>query len=163
MRKLNKRPNISKADIRLVVYDFDGVLTDNKVLVFSDGKEAVFCNRADGWAINQIKKFGIPQVIFSTETNKIVMVRARKLGLPARIAIKDKKSELISFCKNKDIGLKNVLYIGNDTNDLEAMKLTGYPIAPADAHKDIKGIAKYILKTEGGRGVARELYDILFR
>ena len=71
----------------LVVFDFDGVLTDNRVLVFDNGQEAVFCNRSDGMAIGALRGAGIPVIIMSTETNSVVSARARKLQIEAVQAV----------------------------------------------------------------------------
>ena len=68
--------------INLIVYDFDGVMTDNKVFVDQKGREMVQVNRADGLGISEIKKLGIEQIIVSTENNPVVSVRAIKLGIP---------------------------------------------------------------------------------
>jgi len=159
-KALNKQFKVDIKDIQLIVYDFDGVFTDNKVLVFEDGKEAVFCNRADGLAIQKIKELGIPQIILSTEENQVVKARAKKLNIEVVHGITDKKIVLIDYCKKKNYDLKKVLYIGNDLNDLEVMKSVGYPIAPIDAVKEIKKIAKIITKARGGKGVIRELLSV---
>lgn len=155
----NKMGNIK--NVQLIVYDFDGVLTDNKVLFREDGYENVFVNRSDGLAIAMIKKMGIDQIILSTEANKVVKRRADKLGIPAIIGAKDKKEELLIYCDKNNISLKKVIYIGNDINDLEVMKIAGYPICPSDAFKKIKSISIIILSARGGEGVARELLEYL--
>ena len=152
----------NKIDIKnidLIIYDFDGVMTDNKVLVFQDGREAVFCNRSDGLAISRIKGIGIPQLIISTETNKVVEVRAKKLGIPVIYGIDSKEETVKKYCKEKNIDFKKVIYLGNDINDLEIMKSVGCPIASADASKEIKNIAKIITKAKGGEGIIRELLE----
>lgn len=152
----------NKIDIKnidLIIYDFDGVMTDNRVLVREDGKEAVFCNRSDGLAISEIKRMGTPQIIVSTETNKIVGARAKKLGIPVIYGIDNKEETVKKYCKEKNIDLKKVIYVGNDINDLEIMKSVGCPIASADASKEIKNIAKIITKAKGGEGIIRELLE----
>jgi len=151
----------SVARIDLIVYDFDGVMTDNRVLTLQDGTEAVFSNRADGLAVNMIKEMGIPQIILSTEENHVVEARARKIGIPAIHGVDDKLNVLRAYCAEHRIDMKNVLYVGNDVNDLEAMKAVGISAAPADAHPAVKNIAKIILNAPGGAGVVRELADIL--
>lgn len=158
---LNKQFKVDIKDIQLIVYDFDGVFTNNKVLVFEDGKEAVFCNRADGLAIQKIKGLGISQMILSTEANPLVKARAKKLNLPVIHNLKDKKRTLLEYCNKHNYNLKNILYVGNDINDLEAMKLAGHSVAPSDASFQIKKIAKIITRAKGGEGVIRELFDIL--
>lgn len=148
-------------NIDLIIYDFDGIMTDNKVLVFEGGKEAVFCNRADGLAICKIKELGIPQIIISTEENRVVEARAKKLNIEVIYGVRDKKSTLMDYCKKKNYDLKRVLYIGNDINDLDVMKSVGYPIAPSDAHESVKKISKIITNVKGGNGVIRELYEMI--
>lgn len=146
-------------DIDVIIYDFDGVLTNNKVFIFEDGKEAVLCDRSDGWAIGKIKEAGILQVILSTETNSVVSVRAKKLGIEVINGVSDKKSALRDFCDKKEFSLKRVMYVGNDINDLEVMKSVGYSFAPADANDKIKEIAGIIGQTNGGEGVIKEIFD----
>ena len=150
---------INLKGIQLIVYDFDGVMTDNKVLIFQDGKEAVFCNRSDGLAISKIKQMGIPQIIISTEVNEVVTARAKKLGIPVIQGADNKKELVKKYCKDKKIDLDKVIYVGNDINDLDIMKLVGYPVAPSDASREIRRVAKIITKAKGGEGVIRELLN----
>lgn len=156
-----KKVRIDINSIQLIAYDFDGVMTDNKVIISEDGKESVIVNRSDGLAISKIREMKIPQLILSSETNSIVKIRARKLNISVLSGAKDKKGALVSYCDRKNINLKKVIFIGNDIGDLEVMKMVGYPIAPKDAYKIIKEKATIITKTRGGEGVIRELYDIL--
>jgi YrbI family 3-deoxy-D-manno-octulosonate 8-phosphate phosphatase len=146
--------------IKLFVYDFDGVMTDNKVYVDQYGKEMVQVNRADGLAVEEIKKLGIEQIIISTEKNTIVSKRAIKLGIPCLQGIENKKDALVSYYRKNNITLDKVAYVGNDINDMEAMKIAGYSFCPADAHDSIKTISNYVLKTKGGQGVIREILDL---
>ena len=150
---------IKLENIDLIVYDFDGVMTDNKVLVIEDGKEAVFCSRADGLAVTKIKGMGIPQVILSTEKSMIVDRRAKKLQIKVIQGVEDKKSSLINYCKRRNYDLKKVIYIGNDTNDLEAMKIVGYPLAPQDANGKVKNVSKMIIHSKGGEGVIKDFFE----
>ncbi len=143
--------------VKYIFFDFDGVMTDNRVLVTEDGKEAVFCNRADGLGVEILRKAGYKMMIISTETNKVVKARAEKLRIPVINGVKDKKSTLIEFCKKNKIKLSEVCFVGNDINDLEAMKIVGLPVCPADAYSEVKKISKHITKACGGDGVAREL------
>ena len=155
--------NISRKKLDLIVYDFDGVLTDNKVLVFEDGREGAYCSRADGWAVQQIKGLGIHQIILSTERNGIVKARARKLGIDVIHGVDNKHDVLMRYCRAKNYALKKVLYMGNDVNDLEAMKLVGYPLAPQDAHCRILKIAKIVICKNGGYGVVKEFFDNILK
>lgn len=158
---LKKQSRINIKDIQLIVYDFDGVMTNNKVIVFEDGRESIVANRSDGLGVEILKKRGISQIILSTESNDVVRARAKKLNLSVIYACKDKKRTLIEYCKKKGYNLSKVVYVGNDINDLEAMEVVGYPIAPADAHIEIKKIAKIVTKARGGNGVIREVVDFI--
>ena len=148
-----------KKEIKLIVYDFDGVMTDNKVYIDQNGNEMVQVNRADGLAVSEIKKLGIEQIIISTEINSVVSARARKLDIPCLQGIGNKKDTLIDYCKKNTIDLKQVAYAGNDINDMDAMIISGISFCPADAHEMIKRNSNYILKTKGGDGVIRDLLD----
>jgi len=148
-------------DIDLIVYDFDGVMTDNRVIVFQDGTEAVIVDRADGLGVDRFRDLGIPQLILSTETNPVVKARAAKLRIEVITSCKDKKLSLENYCGQHDYDLNKIIYIGNDLNDLEIMKIVGFPVAPSDAHPKIKKVAELITKAKGGEGVIKEMADYL--
>ena len=152
---------MSQFKLDLIVYDFDGVMTDNKVYVDQNGNEMVQVNRADGLGVSEIKKLGIEQIIISTEKNSVVSARASKLSIPCLQGIENKKMALFDYCKENDIDLKNVAYVGNDINDKNVMENTGLTFCPADAHGSIKKISDHVLKTKGGHGVIRELLDFI--
>jgi len=149
--------------IGLLVFDFDGVLTDNRVLVMEDGTEAVFCSRADGLAFDALRQHGLRTLILSTETNRVVQARATKLRVEALQAIRDKAAALREYCAARNIALTDVAFVGNDLNDLPVMKIVGHPIAVADAHPAVLRVARHVLKTVGGHGVAREIVEELFQ
>ena len=148
-------------NIILIVYDFDGVMTNNKVYVDENGNEMVLVNRSDGLGVKEIKKLGIKQVIISTEKNPIVAQRAKKIDIPFLQGIDNKKEALINYCQGNNIDLEKVAYVGNDINDKEAMGIVGIAFCPADAHENIITISDYIFKTKGGNGVIRELLDLI--
>ena len=149
--------------ISLLVCDFDGVLTDNRVLLTEHGSESVFVNRADGLAISKLNESYFPVVIISSEKNSVVKKRAEKLHIESFQGIDDKEKTLRNYCYNCGIGLENVIFIGNDINDLKVMKSVGWPICPSDGHDSVKSISRIILKTKGGEGVVRELLDRLIK
>mgnify|MGYP003730348713 CR=1 FL=1 len=129
--------------IKLLGYDFDGVMTDNKVYVDQHGNEIVQVNRADGLGISEIRKLGIQQIILSTETNPVVAARAEKLDLFCIQGVDNKAQALTEYCNVRQISLSHVAYVGNDINDLDVMNLVGFPICPRDAQKEILNISKY--------------------
>lgn len=152
---------MSLNNIDLIVYDFDGVMTDNKAYVDQKGNETVQVNRGDGLGVSEIKKLGKEQIIISTETNPVVMKRAEKLGISCMQGIENKKAALIDYCEDNNFELLNVAYVGNDINDKEVMEIAGTTYCPSDAHKSIQNISDNILKTKGGDGVVREILDLI--
>ncbi len=146
-------------NISLIVYDFDGVMTNNTVIVSECGFESVIVNRSDGLAVEIIKSKGIPQLILSKEKNKVVATRAAKLGIPVLHGIDDKKTILQNYCKCHSIDLNKVVYIGNDLNDVPVMSVVGHPMTPQDAYIEAKTIATFIIPVTGGNGVIRELLN----
>jgi 3-deoxy-D-manno-octulosonate 8-phosphate phosphatase (KDO 8-P phosphatase) len=147
-------------NINLIAYDFDGVMTDNKVYVDQNGNEMVQVNRADGLGISEIKKLGIEQIIISTEKNPVVSARAKKLKIKCFQNIDDKREFLIDYCNNK-FDLNKVIFVGNDTNDEEVMGIVGVSLCPSDAVNRIKKKSDYIFTSKGGEGVARELLSLI--
>lgn len=148
--------------VKLIVYDCDGVLTDNRVLVDENGHEAVFFNRGDGTGISLIRKeLGIHQIIISTETNPTVVKRGEKLGIEVINGVTDKGIALKHYCQKYRIPLENIMFIGNDINDLPAMEISGFKGCPNDAEPEVRLICDWISKRNGGYGVVRELYRVL--
>lgn len=148
-------------DIMIIVSDFDGVMTDNRVLIDETGKESVFVSRADGQAIHILRSMGIDLVIISTETNRVVGKRAEKLKVECIQSVSNKAECLKRYCGEKNISLQNIAYVGNDINDYEAMQLAGVKIVPNDAYEEVKNIADYITSAKGGYGVVREVAGII--
>ena len=147
--------------VKLLIYDCDGVLTDNRVLVDETGKESVFFHRGDGYGIQMLKQMGIKQMIISTEQNSVVERRAEKLSIDIIHAVEDKRIEVIRCCRKCGISTEQAMFIGNDLNDFDAMKTTGFCGCPQDAEPEIKEISHWVSTKAGGHGVIRELYRIL--
>jgi N-acylneuraminate cytidylyltransferase len=159
---LNQSYNkISVGDINLIVYDFDGVMTDNRVITNKYGKEAVMVNRSDGLAVKILRDMNIPQLIISTEENQVVRLRAAKLKIAVLHGIKNKMISLVKYCRDNGYNMEKVIFIGNDLNDASVMKAVGVPVCPADAAEEIKKISRIILTVSGGKGVVRELLNYI--
>jgi YrbI family 3-deoxy-D-manno-octulosonate 8-phosphate phosphatase len=147
------------AAVRLLVLDFDGVMTDNRVLVMQDGQEAVWCHRGDGWGIARLKDLGMMVVVLSTETNPVVTARCRKLGIACVQGSDDKLAALQSLAQEVGVRAAEIAYVGNDVNDLACMRWVGFPIAVADAVDDILDVAGMTTLRAGGYGAVREVAD----
>lgn len=151
------------SDIRMVVFDFDGVFTDNRVLVMQDGSEGVFCCRADGFGIAALRSLDIKVMVISTETNPVVGVRCQKLQIPCIQSCNTKAETLEQEAAKREIDLKNVAYMGNDINDIECLHIVGLPACVADAYPQVRAIALYITEAKGGCGAVREFCDYLVK
>ena len=145
----------------LIVYDFDGVMTDNRAIVDQTGRESVIVNRSDGLGVKRIRDLGVPQLILSTEANPVVARRAEKLQLEVIQDCADKADALRAYCQRHGHDLQRCVFVGNDTNDLGAMRLVGYPLAPADAHGEVLRLARITLPVNGGAGVIKVLAECL--
>ena len=149
------------SDFDLFVFDFDGVLTNNKVYVNQDGKESVECSRSDGLAFDVLRKLNKSSYIISTEKNPVVEVRAKKLKVDLLQGIDNKLEALKEVTEKNQSDLSRVLYVGNDLNDYYAMKSSGFSVCPFDSHIKIQNLSDVVLNTSGGNGVVRELLDCL--
>jgi D-sedoheptulose 7-phosphate isomerase len=145
----------------LVVFDFDGVMTDNRVRVHQSGDEAVWCHRGDGLGIGHLKEAAFEVIVLSTETNPVVAARCRKLKIEAIQSCDDKLSALQQFARGRNLSAGQIAYVGNDLNDLACMQWVGWPIAVADAVPDVRAVAKWVTRLPGGGGAVREVADRL--
>jgi 3-deoxy-D-manno-octulosonate 8-phosphate phosphatase (KDO 8-P phosphatase) len=158
----NSIPDADLNRIELLVFDFDGVFTDNTVVVDSQGVESVTCWRGDGLGLSRMKSLNLKMVIVSTETNSVVGHRANKLGLPFLQSIRDKRSAITEYASKVEVALSNVLFLGNDINDIAGFQIVGYPVAVADANPEVFPFVRYQTQINGGRGAVREICDTIY-
>jgi len=144
-----------------LVLDFDGVFTDNKVIVFQDGREAVVCNRGDGWGLAQLKRLGVPIFVLSTEENPVVQARCDKLGLSCLHGSRDKLASLREWLSAKQMDIAQIVYVGNDVNDLDCLCAVGCGVAVGDSHPQVRAVAKIVLSALGGQGAIREIAELI--
>jgi N-acylneuraminate cytidylyltransferase len=149
--------------VDLVVFDFDGVMTDDRVYVNQDGMEMVAANRRDGMGINQLQKAGFRMIVLSSEKNPVVEARCKKLNLPVIQGIDEKSSVLKKYLFDHNINPEQVIYIGNDINDLPCFPEVGCAFAVADAHPVAIRQADIVLRHNGGQGAVREVCDLLLQ
>jgi N-acylneuraminate cytidylyltransferase len=159
--RIGPRPLPDQID--MVVLDFDGVLTDNRVWVDADGRELVAAHRGDGWGIARLKELGVEIVVLSRETDPVVAARCNKLGLPFVQGLTNKVETLQQMMAERGIDPKHTLYLGNDVNDLPCFPEVAYAVAVADAHPEVIVRADLVLERRGGHGAVRELCDLLIK
>lgn len=149
------------ADLKAVVFDFDGVFTDNRVFVDQNGSEAVDCSRADGLGISRLRDLGLQLLVLSSETNPVVEARCRKLGLTVIDSTRNKWPILSDWLKQRGIQPHQAAYLGNDHNDLDCLSEVGCAVAVSDAYPEVKSAAHLVLSARGGRGAVREMCELL--
>lgn len=151
------------AHVRLVVFDFDGVFTDNRVWTNERGEESVACWRGDAQGLRRLEEAGVDFFILSTETNAAVGARARKIRAECIQGVSDKLSVLRAEVERRGVALAETAYLGNDVNDAACLEAVGLAVVPADAWPEVVPLASLVLAREGGRGCVRELCDAIWR
>ena len=147
--------------VKAIVFDFDGVFTDDKVTVDETGKESAVCSRSDGYGILQIKKLPIQILVLTKEVNPIASWRCKKMGVECQQGIDNKREFLETWLERRGIKPDDCVYVGNDVNDIECMKYIGRSFCPHDAHFKVKEITGFTLYCNGGNGAVREVCDYI--
>lgn len=146
--------------IRLLVFDFDGVFTDNTVWTDQDGRESVRCWRSDGLGLQRLRLTPVQSMVISTEENPVVSARCGKLKIDCLQGQADKGSALAMVAKQRGLDLSEVAYLGNDTNDKDCLEKAGLPMVVADAYPSVVPLAKYQTRANGGFGAVREVCEL---
>jgi YrbI family 3-deoxy-D-manno-octulosonate 8-phosphate phosphatase len=151
-----------KSKIKLVAMDVDGVLTDGGMYYSESGEVMKKFNTRDGMGVSLLHEHGIIPAIITQEENEIVLKRAEKLKVEhVYIGAKDKCQVMRNLVEQLNVGYDEVVYIGDDLNDLEVMKMAGWSFAPADAAAAVREAASQVLSRRGGEGAVREAVDIV--
>jgi N-acylneuraminate cytidylyltransferase len=160
----------------LLALDFDGVMTDNRVLVLEDdafaaifnrvlvledGREGVWCNRGDGLGLERLREQGLDVLVISKERNPVVGARCAKLGVRYLQGIDGKWPVLRRHLAEQQLDPGRVVFVGNDVNDLECLRNVGCAVAVADAHPEVLAAAAIVLTARGGEGAVREICDLI--
>ena len=156
-----RRPMPKK--IELIICDFDGVITDNRVWTDEAGNESIAAFRSDSLHIKELNEMGIEVMILSSEPNPVVAARAKKMGVEGihGVGIHDKGRAMREVLERKNVSAENAVYIGNDLNDIPCFEIAGWSVAVADAYPEVIRAADHILTRTGGHGALRELCDLI--
>lgn len=144
-----------------LVLDFDGVLTDNRVLVLEDGREGVVCSRADGMGVGLLRERGVEILILSKEKNPVVSARAAKLGVECVQGEDRKLPAMMRWLEARGIPPEETIYVGNDVNDVECLRAAGCGVCVADGTEEAREAADLVAPIRGGEGVVRFLCDLI--
>lgn len=150
------------ASVEFILFDFDGVFTDNSVYVDQNGVESVRCWRSDGLGLSRLGATGVKLAIISTETNPVVAARAKKLNLPVTQGVEDKALAVEQICREYRVAPEATMFVGNDINDIPAFEKIGFPVAVADAYPEVDSHVIYKTSKKGGYGAVREICDLIF-
>ena len=138
-------PRHPRIDVDALVTDFDGVHTDDTVMVDQLGRESVRVSRSDGHGIARLRAAGVPVLILSAEENPVVGRRAEKLGVECAQGVAAKGEVLRDWAATRGIRLDRIAYLGNDRGDLPALELVGWPVAVPDAAPEALAAARHVL------------------
>lgn len=148
------------AQIKTVVLDVDGVLTNGEVLVTETGEQLRRFFVKDGYAMQLAVKSGLPLWIISGGTSESVYARLHGLGIrEIHIGVVDKQQKLQELLLQQGLSWADVLYMGDDIPDYEVMKRAGIAACPVDAAEEIKAISAYVSPHPGGRGAVRDVLE----
>ena len=147
-------------DIKMLVMDVDGTLTDGKIYMSANGELMKAFNIKDGYAIARLRDYGIEPVIITGRSSDIVKQRCTELKIKELHQGIDNKSYMLrDICEKLHVELGQVAYIGDDLNDLPCMKICGYSACPSDAVVQVKDSVTYVCQAKGGDGAVREFID----
>ena len=160
--KLNKRLSKKCKKIKLLVTDVDGVLTDGGMYYSNNGEYLKKFHTRDGMGIELLLKYRIKTIAITKEDSEIVKTRMKKINVEKLYSgITQKETELENICREFEVNPSQIAYIGDDVNDIELMKKVGFSASPNDGIAQVKRIADYVCKTNGGDGVLREVADLI--
>ena len=148
--------------VRLLAMDVDGVLTDAGMYYSESGDELKKFNTRDGMGIKMLQAAGIITAFITREKTAIVERRGQKLAVPeVHQGIEDKLTDLTRLARKHGLTLAQVAYIGDDVNDLDALRAVGFSAAPADAMPIVLETVHYVCAKKGGEGAVRERTDLI--
>jgi YrbI family 3-deoxy-D-manno-octulosonate 8-phosphate phosphatase len=148
--------------VEMLVMDFDGVLTDDRVWVDENGRETIAASRSDALGLRILRdKTGVKLLVLSREVNPVVAARCRKMDVPFVQGVMDKAQVLLETLSKEGIDPANVIYVGNDVIDLPCFPIVGCALAPANSYPLVLQQADIVLEKNGGQGAIRELCDLL--
>jgi 3-deoxy-D-manno-octulosonate 8-phosphate phosphatase (KDO 8-P phosphatase) len=157
---MNDELNIKLQKIKVLIMDIDGTLTDAKTYYSKNGEELKSFNIKDGMGIVLWHKSGLKTAFLTSESSEIITRRAEKLNISKVVlGSRQKKADTIDLAQHFQVSLEELAYIGDDINDLDAIKICGLSACPADSTKSILESVDLILEKNGGSGAVRELIE----
>ena len=148
--------------VELVISDIDGVLTDGRINIGSDGELFKSFDVKDGYGITNWINSGNKFVIVTARTSQAVTRRAKELGVEEiHQGVSNKKRKVVSIAEQHEVALADIAYIGDDISDIEAMSVVGVGCCPADAANEVRAVSDYVSLSGGGNGAVRDVFRYL--
>jgi len=161
---LNEPSSTSPADVRLLVLDVDGVLTDGGLYYDHEGRETKRFDVRDGQGIKAAQRAGLTVGIITARQSEAVRVRAAELGIEhVHQGVSEKLSVFANLCAECDVPPSSAAYMGDDLPDLAVLEACGYPMSVPDAASEVQRLARYVTTRPGGYGAVREAVEHLLR
>lgn len=152
------------ANVRFVITDCDGVLTDGGVYYSDRGEEMKRFHMRDGMGVKLLRGYGVETAIVTGETSPSVVRRAEKLGIAdLHLGVRDKLPLVEKVLAEKNLDWPSVAYIGDDVNDLEVLRRAGFTACPSDGVDDVKEVVNVVLRNRGGNGAFREFAEMIMK
>lgn len=148
--------------IRLAAFDVDGVFTDGRFTLDSEGRDFVEFNVRDGMAVKLLLRAGIEVALVSGRESRAGRIRAERLGIRyARFGVKEKAGELERIADEIGVAREEILFVGDDLSDLPAFGVAGLRGTVADAAPEVRKRADFVTRAPGGAGAVREIAELL--
>ena len=164
MNLSNSDNKVGGGQIKALVLDVDGTLTDGRIYIGNNGEIMKAFWAHDAVGVRQLVKNGIIPIIITGRESNIVKIRASEMSIEhVYMNVEDKKSELIEVINELGLSLDETAFIGDDINDLDAMKMCRIAVCPRNAMEEVKEISDYVSKYDGGHGAVRELCEYLLK
>jgi len=151
----------SFCDIKTILFDFDGVMTNNMVILNLDGSESVQCSRYDGFGISRVVNLGLYVAVLTSERVPLAKKRCEKLHIPCFDGLNDKLEFATKLLSEQGLNLNDSCFIGNDINDLSLLESVSFPIVTCDSHPSVHKNHFYVTSVPGGFGCVREVCDLI--
>jgi 3-deoxy-D-manno-octulosonate 8-phosphate phosphatase (KDO 8-P phosphatase) len=158
------RASQKAAQLVLMGFDVDGVLTDGTLYFTSRGDEMKAFSSLDGHGLKMLQRAGVEVVIISGRSSPALELRARNLGIAElHMAVEDKRGLLAELAARRGIDMARTGYMGDDVVDLPILRAAGFSATVADGHDEVRARVDYVARKVGGRGAVREVCDLILR
>ncbi len=157
MQRLQRKLEIHVADLKMLIFDVDGVMTDNRMIFLKDNQEAKAFSAADGFAIKTSSERYLKFGVITARGSEVTVKRCTELGVGDVIVAWDKIKALRELASKHNLNLNQIGYVGNDIPDLVAMEHVGFAVCVADTEPELLPVSHYQTDRLGGKGACREV------